>query len=348
MNKEQLPNVSIVVIGHNEAPHLEKCFSAINNMEYPRNKLELIFIDSNSTDNSIDIAKRYADKCLSVKSKWPTAGEAFNMGINISSNNYIHITSGDIQLNEKYLIEAIASLEKRDDIIAVTGYFEELNNTGWNKLIGFRRLEEPLLKDHYTNTPNGGTFKKFVFYEIGGYDERIKKGQETELGIRLKAKNYKILYRHIPQGIHNFDLNNIFDLLSRFVKDGQSLAHLMLLYSIEKNNPYFKTAFNTGRKRFVNFTLMYFLAGYFLCQSKFMLSVSVVIIYLFYGIFSTLLKKNHHSYKYKLYKLTMFGGSYFTYFGMLILFVKYLILRLKGVNIITRKKGLSLVESENE
>ena len=53
--------ISFIIIGKNEGAKLKKCFTSIvktineNNID----AYEVIYVDSNSTDNSIDIAKKY-------------------------------------------------------------------------------------------------------------------------------------------------------------------------------------------------------------------------------------------------------------------------------------------------
>ena len=61
------------MVGHNEAKNLRNALIAINQMSYPRKLIELIYIDSNSTDDSLEIATEYADITHSIDSKWSTA-----------------------------------------------------------------------------------------------------------------------------------------------------------------------------------------------------------------------------------------------------------------------------------
>ena len=58
-SNKYLPNVSIVVIGLNEENNLHNTFKAIHNIDYPKNKYEIIYIDTGSSDRSIEIARRY-------------------------------------------------------------------------------------------------------------------------------------------------------------------------------------------------------------------------------------------------------------------------------------------------
>ena len=100
--------------------------------------------------------------------------------------------------------------------------------------------------DHFVPAPNGGTFKKEAFYWVDGYDERIKKGQETELGYRMNEMGMKILYKHIRQGFHDFDIPNMFAMMKRFTTNGKSLAYLVILHAREPGNKVMNHLANLG------------------------------------------------------------------------------------------------------
>ena len=57
-----VPDISIVVIGLNEGKNLHDTFTAIREMDYPQEKLELIFVDTGSSDHSVEIAGEFTDK----------------------------------------------------------------------------------------------------------------------------------------------------------------------------------------------------------------------------------------------------------------------------------------------
>lgn len=56
---ENLPFISIIIPVYNASCLLEKCLKSLKNQEYPKEKLEILVIDDNSTDDSVDISKRY-------------------------------------------------------------------------------------------------------------------------------------------------------------------------------------------------------------------------------------------------------------------------------------------------
>ena len=57
------PTVTVSIIGHNEASDLERCFNSVSWAN------EIIYVDCESQDNSIEIAKKFTDKIFERKNE---------------------------------------------------------------------------------------------------------------------------------------------------------------------------------------------------------------------------------------------------------------------------------------
>lgn len=319
-----LPPVSLVVIGHNEAPNLINCFQAIRELDYPKEKLEIIYVDSGSTDGSVEIAYEFAEKIVSKPSAWYTAGLARNLGIEESSQAYIHFIDGDIQIDKEYLINAIEFLVNHNDIAAVTGFYEETNHSFWNKILNYRRDDGiPRNEGYTTNTSGGGTYRKAALLAVDGYDERIKKGQESELGARLRQRGYKIWFIPIKQGKHNFDINNTWQMLKRFFGDGVSTGYLTLLASREKQNHYIQSYKKNGVRILSTYTsLVIFLLVGFVTKSKTPLTCMVMFVLI--NLFN-IARKKQHSIRYKIYRLVVWIFQPVSFLGILYFFFMHMV-----------------------
>jgi glycosyltransferase involved in cell wall biosynthesis len=62
-----LPKISIITPVYNNAPYIEHCVKSVLNQDYPH--LEYIIIDGGSTDGTVDIIEKYADRLAYFESK---------------------------------------------------------------------------------------------------------------------------------------------------------------------------------------------------------------------------------------------------------------------------------------
>jgi len=248
-----LPRVSVVVIGQNEEEFLENCFKSILDMNYPRDLIEIVYVDSNSTDRSLEIASVYASKVIARNQARPTAGLSFNLGVDASSHDYVQILGGDMFIDRDFVVKAIKAFDRYDNTLAaVEGRFSVPDRGGWEKLISYRNEQDRNYDEHFVDAPGAGLFKKTALYEVNGYDERIKKGQETDLGTRLREAGYKILYISQAQGLNNFDPLSFYGLLKRSLREGFNLGINALVSLKEPKNTFLRnqrksTAKSVGR-----------------------------------------------------------------------------------------------------
>ena len=66
MELEQL-EVSVVVPVRNESKYIENCINSIISQDYPKDKLEVIFVDGKSEDCTVSIINKYIEKNNYIK-----------------------------------------------------------------------------------------------------------------------------------------------------------------------------------------------------------------------------------------------------------------------------------------
>ena len=251
-SKNTYPFVTIVVIGRNESDNLDATFKAIYNMDYPLSRLEVLYVDTNSSDQSVEVARKYTPRVFEEHSSWPSSGLARNRGVMESNYDIVHFVDGDIAIDPNYLKKAVKKIVQ-PEVDAVTGYFEERDtHSFFNRIMTIRR-DEINYTEHYCDATNGGgTYLKAALEEVNGYDERILKGQESELGYRFRQAGYKILFIDAVQGTHNFDLNGPGDFFKSKYVYGKSFGFLLK----QKNdlNPMIQSLKKTATKMLISNT----------------------------------------------------------------------------------------------
>jgi poly-beta-1,6-N-acetyl-D-glucosamine synthase len=123
------PFISIIIPVYNEESVIERRLNNILESSYPTNKMEIIVIDSGSSDNTSRIIKsRFNDKVTLVQEAVRHGkAHAVNLGLSISSGEIIILTDGPT-LYEKYTIARIVESFDDPSIGGVTVLYEIPNN----------------------------------------------------------------------------------------------------------------------------------------------------------------------------------------------------------------------------
>lgn len=178
--------LSIVVIGRNEAETLGECFSSIHRFSDYNNlqAYEIIYVDSNSEDNSLQIAQdANVHKIYRLKEYYNTP-IGMNIGIRNASYDTVLILAGDMQLNNFKFASITEKLTKKNFI---TGNLVE-------HILKNKKIINSYIRNYPRGLCGGVCFmRKKSFLEIGGMDEKMTKGQDYDFFIRAAKKEYTLI-----------------------------------------------------------------------------------------------------------------------------------------------------------
>jgi glycosyltransferase involved in cell wall biosynthesis len=103
------PLISIVIPTKDSGSTIEQCLTCILRQTYKN--LEVIIVDSRSTDNTLDIASRM--RCKVVPTDWKLLGARYE-GCKVSSGDYIVLLDSDQFLEDSSIERSILLAEKYD------------------------------------------------------------------------------------------------------------------------------------------------------------------------------------------------------------------------------------------
>lgn len=121
--------VSIIVPVYNVSKYISKCLESLINQTYLN--LEIILIDDNSTDNSLEICKEYEklDSRITVFHKINGgAASARNVGLDNCHGDYIAFVDSDDYVKNNYIEQLVSMLEQYNADISVCSFFYEYPN----------------------------------------------------------------------------------------------------------------------------------------------------------------------------------------------------------------------------
>lgn len=201
-------DVSIVIIAKNEGRYIERCLDSV--MEtFKDNDLstEIILVDSCSSDNTIEIAKRYPIDIFHIPLnvfKSPAAG--MYVGIMKSKGKYIQIMGGDMTLDNSWVPEAISFLNSSSKgILGVFGMCsQEPYDVELAKQYAYMFKNANLHKE-YTTSKNrwvGGILFKDIIRNFDNLNPYLPAHVEEEFVPRIKKMGYSLDFLDIPMNHH--------------------------------------------------------------------------------------------------------------------------------------------------
>jgi len=185
--------VTFVVIGRNESQHLARTFESIQKITD-----KIIFVDSNSSDNSISIAKNFRIKrILKVSSSYGTAALSRSKGAAEVKTKYIQFLDGDETIDSMWVAKAIKKLEDNKIIAGVHGF---------KKVFKKNEQDYFIMSDNKDWQPDylQGAFliRRDIYEKCGGMETRIFGEEERDLYVRVKALGFQIWYIHELMASH--------------------------------------------------------------------------------------------------------------------------------------------------
>lgn len=200
------PKLSLVIAAKNEESNIDSLIDSLEQLNYPNENLEIIFIDDNSTDKTAEtIQSKISDKqnykLITANNKTISGKKgALAIGIEEAQSNFIVITDADCK-PEKYWLNTIAGkldegfdfvfgvapIESGKTLIEKISAFENLRNT-------YLSISSVGLNIPYSAAARSFAFRKTSFKRVGGYANTTETiSGDDDLLLREAVKNKMLI-----------------------------------------------------------------------------------------------------------------------------------------------------------
>lgn len=228
-NLSNMP-LAVVAIGRNEGERLRKCLCSV------ADKADvLVYVDSGSTDGSVDFAKSLGAEVVVLDTSIPfTAARARNEGMRraqqrIPHLQWIQFVDGDCEIVDGWLERAKEFLTNTPKAAAVFGRRRERfpNQSVYNQLCD---IEWSVSPGEVKYCGGDVMFRYSAIAEQNGYREDLIAGEEPELCVRLRAKGWFIHCIEGEMTMHDAAMTRFSQWWRRTVRCGYAYAEGVRLH----------------------------------------------------------------------------------------------------------------------
>lgn len=189
--------LSIIIPTYNEEEYLPKLLDSIKSQSF--DDYEIIVADANSTDKTREIAESYG--CIVVDGGLPGVGR--NNGARVAKGEYLLFLDSDLVLTDDYLRNVIYEFRMEHLGIAITQMLPLSDKTTdklFHDFANYFMIGVEKIKPHGAGC-YGMIAKRSLHEELGGFDESLTFGEDTDYIERLAQKERFRVIRNAKIGV---------------------------------------------------------------------------------------------------------------------------------------------------
>lgn len=202
--------LSVVIVTYNESDRVRSCIESVISATEDFPDTEVILVDSNSSDQTVDIASEYPVTILRIpEDDLATPGAGRYVGTAFARGSRILFVDGDITIHGSWLAHAMDVLDERSAVGGVDGQLDEARTDG--KITPVDAVRGVAL------------YERAALESVGGFEPYLRSVEDIHLGYELREAGYTLLRLPEVAGDHP-DRPTVFEPLRRFQRGYMSGA----------------------------------------------------------------------------------------------------------------------------
>lgn len=217
-----LNSLAVVVIGRNEGERLTRCLASVARMQHSFDAIEVIYVDSNSSDDSVTRARKAGARVLALPPGPTTAARGRNAGWRATTASLILFLDGDTILHPEFVARSLEHFQDPKHAV-VWGHRRELapDASIYNRVLDLDWMYPPGISQF---CGGDALVRRDVLQEVGGYDENLIAGEEPEMCRRMTSLGYLIIHIDCPMTAHDLAMTSFRQYWKRAVRAGFAYA----------------------------------------------------------------------------------------------------------------------------
>lgn len=201
--------VSFCVIAYNEEKAICSLFQDIRNQNYPHEKMEIILVNSMSTDRTKELMQEFAKedngfiRVIVVDNPKKIQAAGWNVAIQTSKEEIIIRIDAHTMIPEDFVTKSVECLEKGEYIVGGARPNISEENTPWKHTLLLAETSmfgsgiAPYRKGHkkrYVKSVFHGAYRREVFEKVGLFNEKLGRTEDNEMHYRIRKAGYRIYF----------------------------------------------------------------------------------------------------------------------------------------------------------
>lgn len=200
--------VSFAIVAYNEGKYLPKLLEDLRQQDYPHERIEVLLIDSLSTDRTWEIMARFAEnhdflRVLLLKNDGRNIPAGHNVALDHYTGDALLRMDAHASMPPDFLRKNVEVLEsgemvcggRRPNIIDESTPWKRTLLAAEQSMFGssiapYRGSE----KKQYTKSLFCGMYRREVYDRVGRYDERLPRSEDNDMTQRVRAAGYRLCY----------------------------------------------------------------------------------------------------------------------------------------------------------
>ncbi|EKD90112.1 MAG: hypothetical protein ACD_32C00014G0005 [uncultured bacterium] len=117
---KKIPQVSIIIVNYNGKHFLKECLSSVFNIDFPKSQYEIIMVDNDSKDDSVDyVLKNFSEVKVVQSISNLGFAEGCNLGVKNALGNFVVFLNTDTKVERNWLKALVKSIKSDKGIGAV-------------------------------------------------------------------------------------------------------------------------------------------------------------------------------------------------------------------------------------
>lgn len=183
--------VSIVIPARNEEENLGALLASVAALDFPRERLEILVVDHESSDRTADIARRAGARVL--EKKGGTISSARNFGASKAEGEILAFLDADCTVAEDWLDKALPYFA--DPQVGAVGSYHIVprDPPTWVRKVLQKQVDARPKLTSAKWLPSGNMLiRRDVFRECRGFDDSLSTCEDVDLSYRI-AHKYKLV-----------------------------------------------------------------------------------------------------------------------------------------------------------